>query len=118
LKQKFSPNNEQNFLNKTLWLNKNVTVNGKDIFWASWYKQGILYVKDILNVNNHFMSADELNAQYGVAANFLSALQIRQALPYDWRQYLKHLNVYDNTEPQILLKFKSKPIPFIKYKTF
>ena len=55
-------------------------------------------------------------AQYGVAANFLSALQIRQALPCNWRQYLKHLNVYDNTEPKILLKFISKPIHFIKFK--
>ena len=117
MKPTFSPDNEQNIHHKTLWLNKNVTVNGKDIFWANWYKKGILYVKDILNANNHFMSADELHAQYGVSVNFLSALQIRQALPYNWRQYLKRLNVHDNTEPQILLKFKSKPIPFIKYKT-
>ena len=81
-------------------------MNGKDIFWASCYKQCILHVIDILNANNHFMSIDELHAQYCVSANFLLALQIRQALPYNLRQYLKHSNVYDNKEPQILLKFK------------
>ena len=40
LKQKLSPDNEQYILHKTLWYNDNITVNLKDIFWASWYKQG------------------------------------------------------------------------------
>ena len=44
-----------------------------------------LYVKDILNVNNHFMSADELNMVW--LQTLLSVLQLRQALPYKWRQY-------------------------------
>ena len=49
---------------------------------------------------------------------FLSILQIRQSLPYNWRLFLTQQNINDQTEPKILLKLISKLIPFTRYKSF
>ena len=118
IKEQYCSENEQNIFHRTLWLNKNITVDGKDIFWNTWYKGGIMYIKDILNANNTFMTAEELHARYGVQTNFLSILQIRQSLPYNWRLFLTRQNINDQTEPKIFLKLRSKLIPLTGYKSF
>ena len=109
---------EIDITNNSLWLNKEITVDGKEIFWVNWYKKGIQFIKDILNENGNFLDAEQLNAKYGVNTNFLSVLQIRQSLPYRWRQQIMNLNIIRPTIPELSLKFTMKNIPFTKLKTF
>ena len=57
------PVNEQNIFLRALWLNKSITIDGKDIFWTTWYKRGIMYIKVILKVNNTFIMTTEIYAR-------------------------------------------------------
>ena len=109
---------DQGITNKSLWLNKDITVEGKEIFWIDWYIHGIQFIKDILTENGVFMTAEQLNEKYGVKTNFLSVLQIRQSLPYEWRQRIMNLDVILPSNPILTLKFTTKTTPFTKFKTF
>ena len=108
---------DQNIINKSLWLNEDITINGKELLWADWYKNGIQFIKDILHINGDFCTPEQLNAKFGINSNFLSVLQIRQSLPYHWRQYINNLTIIVQTIPEVLLKFNTKNIPFIKLKS-
>ena len=119
LKSSFSPEEmDHNIINKSLWLNKDITIDGNEIFWLDWYKHGIIFIKDILTENGIFMTGEQLYEKYGVNTNFLSVLQIRQSLRYDWRQKIMNLNVILPSNPELMLKFTTKNTPFTKFKTF
>ena len=72
-----------------IWYNKDLTIEHKHFFWEDWYKKGVVEIGDILDNENNFLSANQLNERYNLNCNFLKSLQIRQALPYSWRNILK-----------------------------
>ena len=45
---------DQNIINKSLWLNKDITINRKELLWDDWYKIDIQFIKDILHINGYF----------------------------------------------------------------
>jgi len=40
--------------------NKDITIEGKSIFWKAWFDKGIHFVQDLLNKNGIFLSRSEL----------------------------------------------------------
>ena len=83
-----NPVNTADVQNQMLWLNKEITVNKKPILWNEWYRKGIVYIYDIVDKNSEFYTAEQLFKIYGIKCNFLQILQIRQSIPYKWRQML------------------------------
>ena len=59
------------------------------IFYRKWYDQGIKYINDIINENSEFLTPDQINEKFGFKPNFLENLQIRSAIPYQWKQIVK-----------------------------
>ena len=102
-------------LHETIWLNKNITVDQKTIFWRRWFHNGIRYIGDLLDSVGNFLSQDKLNNKYQINCTFMDHLRVRQAIPGSWRQtlefkkinYTEYINanrplyIYnnDNTEP-------------------
>ena len=78
--------------NEVLWYNTNITIEKNMVFWKHWYDKGVLYVKDILDENANFMNHEAIKNKYGINTNFLETLQLRQALPYGWRNYISTAN--------------------------
>ena len=118
LKEKYSDSTDKS--HESLWYNKNVTVEGNPIFWNQWYIKGVVFIKDILQENGDFMSLDRLYNIYGIQTNFLALLQLRNAIPYQWRQSLRasNSNYMTAARNDIDLKYKTIPIPFTKHKSF
>ena len=52
-----------------LWLNSNIKIDKKSVFYRSWYNQGILFVFDLYNSSGNFMSYDEF-CEFEVCALF------------------------------------------------
>ena len=118
LKEKYTDPTDKAY--ESLWYNKNVKVDGNPIFWNQWYIKGVFFIKDIIQENGDFMSIDTLYNIYGIHTNFLALLQIKNAIPYQWRQSLKASKIHYLTAGRndIDLKYKFIPIPFTKHKSF
>ena len=74
--------------NQVIWDNRYITINRQPIFWKKWYEKGIIKLNDILNENGNIMNTDEILSTYGFQSNFLNCLQLRQAIPFEWRRVL------------------------------
>ncbi len=48
-----------------------------------------MYIKDILSDNSNFVRHQEINGKYNVGCNFLNILQLRQSIPFSWRDILQ-----------------------------
>ena len=64
-----------------LWNNKDITIEGKSIYWKAWFDKNIHFVQDLLNKNGNFLSLSELNDKYKLKTNFLRYQQIISAIP-------------------------------------
>ncbi len=49
---KNEPNTSQDILEQSLWLNNNIKINNKIIYWKSWTNAGIMYINDIIKQHN------------------------------------------------------------------
>ncbi|CAB1320066.1 unnamed protein product, partial [Coregonus sp. 'balchen'] len=52
-------------LKQIIWLNSNVLIERKNIYWTKMYKKGIIFMKDIVNKDCKIMSHKQLTTVYG-----------------------------------------------------
>lgn len=58
-------NREDNYKSDLiLWNNRDITIEGKSLFWKSWIEKGIYYIQDILNEDGKFVTCEEFNHKY------------------------------------------------------
>ena len=74
-------------INQTLWNNRYITMENKPFLWQRWRTAGINKICDLMN-GGLFLSPTELSNRFGIQVNFLEVLQIRQSLPFTWRNTL------------------------------
>jgi hypothetical protein len=108
---------------ETLWFNKNIKLNGKEMYWNSLHKKGINIIHDIVKENGQFLSKTELDQKYNITCDFLKFNVLKDAIPNEWRTILKTMRVPAEAisflEP-IYLKVNGtlKPLQLIKNKDF
>ena len=110
--------NNKDVVNQTLWFNKNITIENKPIYWHEWYRNGILFVRDIHDANGDFYDQDKIEEKYSIQTNFLSILQLRQSLPFTWREVIRNSQFPPPLlEPEIQVTASSRSIAITKLKT-
>ncbi len=57
---KKEPRTAQDILEQSIWINKDIIINNKCIYWKSSKNAGILYVNDIINKTNHSFTHKKL----------------------------------------------------------
>lgn len=94
------PSTEQDVQEQSLWYNINVTIDKKPFCWRPWLHAGIVTINDILHPDQpRFLSHDELSEKFQVTVSFLHVLQIRSAIPFNWRRLLSY-----QANPNLLTK--------------
>ncbi len=58
------------------------------VYYKTWEKKGIVYVKEILNHNYGFMSHVEITPKIG-ETNILHYYSLLSSIPKDWRKILQ-----------------------------
>ena len=85
----------QEFKNKTnifpygeflLWNKKAITIEDYSVFWRSWFKRKILYVQDVLNAEENFLTIEEFQNKFKIKINYLHYLQLIAAIPSDLKK--------------------------------
>ncbi len=61
--------------------------------WEKWIQHDIMYIIDLLSDNGNFLSHQEINDKYNVGCNFLNILQLKQNIPFTWREAIHGTDV-------------------------
>jgi hypothetical protein len=115
------PENINEIINQSLWLNKNLLINNNYIYHKNWNKQGINKIRDLINDFGLFLNKEEIYQRYKLKINYLDLLQVQKAIPKDWIKQLKnHSNTINNKQTEITLYINNtyKPIQSIKCNEF
>ena len=84
----FEPTTYEDICSEIIWKNQFIHIQKKHFLWQRWKNKGILTIDNLLDDSGLFLSHVDINEKYDLNCNFLDVLQIRQSLPYKWRQTL------------------------------
>ena len=72
-----------------IWNNCSILINGQPIFYGKWFKNQIIYIKDLLNVDRTFLSLNELKHRFNIEIPFTLFYGLISAIPVEWKKSLK-----------------------------
>jgi hypothetical protein len=78
---------------ESLWLNKNITVNEKELRSSLWETNGINIIHDIVNEQGNFLTPAEITEKYNIVCNALKYNTLKDVIPTEWRRILKSMRV-------------------------
>ena len=78
-----------NVPDKIIWNNQNIVINGKSIFYSSWFNKGIISICSLMTQNNQFLSLPELRQKFTFEIPFTLYYGLVSAIPKEWKSSLK-----------------------------
>ena len=85
--QSTDPSSADEYGNEIIWNNRFIRIDGKPIFFLSWYQKGVIKIRDLL-VDGRFLSITEFQDKYGLKVNFLKYYGLLSAIPSRWKKFL------------------------------
>ena len=86
------------YLHETIWNNRFIRVDGKPVFYTSWYRKGITKIHHLLKERGTFLSRPDFQRKYGLSVNFLIYNGILAAIPDEWKKSILNSELLDNSE--------------------
>jgi len=98
---------------EVIWYNKFIKIDNKSIFIERLYKNGLIYVNDILDAAGHFLDYNSLIEKFGNHISQFMYTCVKHAIPSTWRKLLtaRPLMVINPKAEGIFYKSKSSLIP-------
>ena len=84
--------------NEIIWNNNNMLMNQSTMFFKRWYKNGIIPIRDLLNVDFTFLSLDQFQRKYHLQVPFTTYYGLINSIPSSWRRKLKSTNFSNPSE--------------------
>ena len=69
---------------QVIWLNSNIKINGQMLYRTDYIMHGLMYLDDILDENDRFLSIEMLNDKLGCKFNWLWYRALLLAIPKQW----------------------------------
>ena len=98
-----NPSTTMEYLHETIWNNRFIRIDGKPVFYSSWYKKGVTKIHHLLNERGTFLSRSDFQRKYGLTVNFLTYNGILAAIPGEWRKSILNSELLDNSEGHNLM---------------
>ena len=76
---------QNNITSSILWNNKNITIEGKSVYWKEWHTAGI----DRLDENNSFLGYHQFCRKTGLKPPFTKFFGLISTIPSKWKQTLR-----------------------------
>jgi len=86
------PENALEVKQQLLCLNSQICIGGKPLFSMSFYNRGVLFVNDILDTANNFLSFQNYVLKFGDTCSEFVYNQIISAIPLPWKNLLKQVS--------------------------
>ena len=72
IKQSNAPDDkEDEILSQTIWVNDNIRVGNKPVYYGKWYKKGIKNINDFIDGNGKYISFENFKHKYDININIL-----------------------------------------------
>ena len=62
------------------------TIDNATLSWRSWFEEGVVTVKDVLNPEGNFLSYEEFRNRFNITTNYLHYFQLISAIPADLKR--------------------------------
>lgn len=89
-----TPDNILEIKQQILWLNSNICIDKKPVYWQSFLDNNVLFVNDLLNDKGDFLSYESFTSIYGNFCSKLRYLQLISAISPAWKTILIDSNTY------------------------
>ena len=80
------PSSADEYENEIIWNNRFIKIDGKSVFFPSWYRKGVVKIRDLLNDDRKFLSRVEFQEKYALQVNFLQYYGLLNAIPSIWKR--------------------------------
>ena len=64
-----------------LWNNRDITIEGKSLYWKQWVATGIYFIHDTLNEQGKYLTYEEFKCKYKININCINYFQILASIP-------------------------------------
>ena len=99
------PHTKSQILGEILWLNSNLKVGNKLVFWKTWWDKDILLISDIFNLDGSQKSLQEMGLDQ---SEWLKYQSLFSSIPQSWRLILKDQCFGENKHPMYDMLSMSK----------
>lgn len=93
-----NPSTTMEYLHEIIWNNRFIRIDGKPVFYSSWYRKGVTKIHHLLNERGSFLSRPDFQRKYGLSVNFLTYNGILAAIPDEWKKSILNSELLDNRE--------------------
>ena len=97
-----NPSTTMEYLNETIWNKRFIRIDGKPVFYSSWYRKGVTEIHHLLNERGSFLSRSVFQRKYGLSVNFLTYNGILATIPIKWKKSILNSELLDNSGGQNL----------------
>ncbi len=87
--QYHAPDTPEGIQIQAIWMNSEVLIDEKPVLWERFWKNGIVFVINILDSAGEFLSYDKFCRLFGQICNNFNFNQLISAIPINWKQKLK-----------------------------
>ena len=71
-----------------IWWNSFIRIEGEPIFWEKWFQAGVIKIQDLLDEDEKFLSARDLQSKVGINISFIALQGIITAIPQSWKRLI------------------------------
>ena len=93
-----NPSTAMEYLHETIWNNRFIRLDGKPVFYSSWYRKGVTKIHHLLNEKGNFLSRPDFQRKYGLSVDFLTYNGILAAIPDVWKKSILNSEPLNNSE--------------------
>ena len=92
-----NPSTIMEYQNETIWNNRFIRIDGKPVFYVSWYRKGVTKIYHLLNKSGNFLSRSDFQRKYGLAVDFLTYNGLLSAIPNLWKKSILNSKPLNNS---------------------
>ena len=63
---------EDLILQTPIFHNKNIKIDGKDIYYDTWFRKGIRFINDLIKENGTFLDQEEFSEIFRIQTNYFN----------------------------------------------
>ena len=76
--------------------NKDIVINGKSLFWKSFYEKNIITISQLLIQNTNLMDLNDIRNHYGIEINFLKYYGLFSIIKRTFKDFKTHTFINTN----------------------
>ena len=88
-----APSDAEEYTSEILWNNRFIKIDGRPIYYASWYENGVTTIGDLLDENKKFLTYKSLLDKFDLRTNFLTYNGVIATIANSWKESFQRRSI-------------------------